>query len=59
MTITVCLDRHDVSLRPGRHVNRWGRKLRSVRVWWLWIAVAWYRFDDRELVARRHEWSDT
>jgi len=57
MTITVCVDRQ-VQWRPGKHVNRWGKRLRSVRVWWLWIAVAWYRFDDRILVAEPHEWED-
>jgi hypothetical protein len=57
MTITVCFGR-DIQLRPGKHVNRWGKRLRSVRVWWLWVAVAWYRFDDRTLVREPHAWSD-
>jgi hypothetical protein len=56
MTITLCVDRK-TNWRPGLHVNRWS-KLRSVRVWWLWFAVAWYRFDDYHLVALPHEWSD-
>lgn len=58
MTITVCIDRDGINWKPGRHVNRWGKKVRSVRVWWLFIAVAWYRFDDRHLVAEPHEWSE-
>jgi hypothetical protein len=58
MTVTVCWGR-PANWRPGRHVNRWGKRLRSVRVWWLWVAVAWYRFDDRVLVMYPHDWSDT
>ena len=54
MTITVCVDRH-MQIRPGIHVNKWA-KMRSIRVWWLWFAVAWYRFDDYVLVAEPHEW---
>lgn len=57
MTITFCVDRQ-ANWRPGRHVNRWGRRLRSVRVWWAWFAVAWYRFNDYYLVAEPHEWSE-
>lgn len=57
MTITICVDRH-ANWKPGRHVNRWGTRVRSVRVWWAWIAVAWYRFDDYHLVAEPHEWSE-
>lgn len=56
MTITLCID-HQASWKPGRHINRWN-KIRSVRVWWLWVAVAWYRFDDCELVTRPHEWEN-
>ncbi len=55
VTITLCVDR-DVNWKPGIHVNRWV-KLRSVRVWWLWFAVAWYRFSDYRLVVEPHEWS--
>jgi hypothetical protein len=57
MTITFCIDR-DFRRHPGKHVNRWG-KVRSARVWWGWFAIAWYRFDDCELVTRPHEWSET
>ena len=57
MTITLCIDR-DIQRKPGRHVNRWGKRLRSVRVWWLWFAVAWYRFDDHHLVTEALPWSD-
>lgn len=56
MTITVCVDRN-FARRPGTHVNRWGKRLRSIRVWYGWIAVAWYRFDDYQLVTEPHEWS--
>ncbi len=59
MTLTLCVDRQGVNWRPGKHANRWGKQLRSIRIWWLWFAVAWYRFDDRELVAEKHEWSDS
>jgi hypothetical protein len=45
--------------KPQRWTHRWGKQLRSVRVIWLWFAIAWYRMDDRELVAERHEWSGT
>ena len=55
MTLTLCVDR-SVQWRPGKHINRWNR-LRSVRVWWLWFAVAWYRFDDQHLVEQPHEWT--
>lgn len=58
-TVTFCWDRqYPLAWRPGTHVNRHGRRLRSVRAWWLWFAVAWYRMDDYELVARPHAWSD-
>ena len=56
VTLTLCVDRK-VNWRPGKHVNQWS-ELRSIRAWWLWFAVAWYRFDDRHLVADPHEWSD-
>lgn len=56
MTFTLCADRH-VNWRPGRHVHRSGKRLRSARAWWLWFAVAWYRFDDHELVTEAHGWS--
>jgi hypothetical protein len=55
MTVTVCIDRN-VNWRPGRYVNRWGNRLRSVRCWWLWFAIAWYRFDDHQLVVEPHNW---
>jgi len=59
MTLTVCVDGNIArTKRPGVHVNRWGRQLRSVRVWWMWIAVAWYRLDDVDLVQLPHDWSD-
>lgn len=57
MTFTLCMDR-GVQWRPGRHVNRWGRQLRSARVWWLWFSVAWYRFDDKWLVQLPHDWAE-
>lgn len=47
-----------ISFKPGKHVNRWGRHIRSARVYWLWFAVAYYRMDDYELVSESHEWSD-
>ena len=58
MTITVCVDQQ-VNWRPGLHVSRWGRRFRSVRVWWLWFAFGWYRFSDYHLVAESHEWSES
>jgi hypothetical protein len=58
MTLTLCIDR-DMNLKPGRHVNHRGKQLRSIRVWWLWFAVAWYRFSDYHLVAEPHEWSES
>jgi hypothetical protein len=57
MTVTVCIDT-EFQKKPGKHTNRWGNKIRSVRVWWLWFAVAWYRFSDYRLVTEPHEWSD-
>lgn len=61
MTITLCIDR-DVNWKPGKHVVRdWHdrRRLRTARAWWLWFAVAWYAYDDRELVTTPHEWDDS
>lgn len=40
----------------GRHVNRWGKMLRSARVWWGPFAAAVYRMDDYDLVKYKHEW---
>jgi hypothetical protein len=50
-------DKYPFAWKPGRHVHRWGKRLRSARVWWLWFAVAYYAMDDYELVAEKHEWS--
>jgi hypothetical protein len=58
-TVTVSWDgKYPFARRPGWHVNRQGKRVRSARAWWLWFAVAWYRMDDYELVARPHEWSE-
>jgi hypothetical protein len=57
VTITLCIDRN-VNWKPGRATNRQGKRLRSARFWWLWVAVAWYAYDDRELAISPHEWED-
>jgi hypothetical protein len=56
MTITLCADL-DVRGKPGLHVSRDGKGITSVRLWWLLVAVAWYRMDDRELVRKAHGWT--
>lgn len=56
MTLTISIA-HRPTWRPGWHVSRRDKPTRSVRVWWLWFAVAWYRLNDHDLVTEPHEWS--
>lgn len=56
-TLTFCWDFH----RPwprGTFVHRWGKMIRSWRVYGGPFAVAFYRMDDYELVAEPHDWSE-
>jgi hypothetical protein len=56
-TVTFSWDnKYPFAWKPQRWVNRWGKKVRSYRVIWLWFAVAYYRMDDYELVAKPHIW---
>ncbi len=67
-TVTFSWDgKYPFAWKPGKHVNVWttrrpparARKhLRSIRLWWLWFAVAYYRMDDYQLVAEKHGWSE-
>jgi hypothetical protein len=57
MTVTICIDRESAG-KPGVHTNRWGKRLRSVRVWCGPIAIAWYAFNDYRLAVEPHEWSE-
>lgn len=57
ITLTLCIDTSKPRPR-GIHVNRWGKQLRSVRVYASVIAIGYYRMDDWNLVAHRHAWED-
>lgn len=64
MTLTFCIDfggdkdTKFAGWKPGWHraYDIEGR-LRSIRIYWMWFAIAWYRFDDYKLVTQSMGWS--